>query len=201
MKDIFLVGFSEELIILSKKAGLKLSGVIDVKAIQPYEGLSIYKEDVKKLDTLKIDGIVIGVDNPKRRKYLYSFYKDKKVKIHSLFLNKLESNSTTKEGIIIQDSVIISSNCNFGKNVKINIGATIMHDAIIGDFVTIAPCAVILGRVKINDCVYVGANSTILPDLEIGENSIIGAGAVITKDVPANTIAKGVPARFYKKIN
>ena len=45
------------------------------------------------------------------------------------------------------------------------------------------------------------SNSTILPDLEIGENSIIGAGAVVTKDVPSNMIARGVPAKFYKKIN
>ena len=74
-----------------------------------------------------------------------------------------------------------------------------MHDAVLEDFVTIAPRAVILGRVKVNECVYIGANSTILPDLEIGKNSIVGAGAVVTKNVPADTIAMGVPARFFKK--
>jgi acetyltransferase-like isoleucine patch superfamily enzyme len=74
-----------------------------------------------------------------------------------------------------------------------------MHDNIIGNFVTIAPRAVLLGRVIIEDCVFIGANATILPNVIVGRNSIVGAGAVVTKDVPHNTIARGVPARFYKK--
>ena len=55
-----------------------------------------------------------------------------------------------------------------------------MHDVQIGDFVTIAPRAVVLGRVKVSNNVYIGANSTILQDIKIREN-LIGAGAVILK--------------------
>ena len=47
----------------------------------------------------------------------------------------------------------------------------------------------------------VGANSTILCGLTIGENSVIGAGSVVTKDVPANSIVAGNPAKVIGKAN
>jgi len=70
-----------------------------------------------------------------------------------------------------------------------------MHNCAIGNFVTIAPNAVILGRVNIADSTYIGANSTILPDKSIGENVIVGAGAVVTKNFDSNSIIKGIPAK------
>ena len=44
----------------------------------------------------------------------------------------------------------------------------------------------------------IGAGAVILPGIVIGENSMIGAGAVVTKDVAANTVVAGVPARLLK---
>lgn len=46
----------------------------------------------------------------------------------------------------------------------------------------------------------IGSGATILSNVTIGENAIIGAGSVVTKDVPANTIVAGNPARFVRKI-
>lgn len=54
--------------------------------------------------------------------------------------------------------------------------------------------------VIINDHVFIGAHTTILKGVTIGENSIIGACSVITKDIPANEIWAGNPARFIKRI-
>ena len=45
-----------------------------------------------------------------------------------------------------------------------------------------------------------GAHSIILKGVTIGARSIIGAGSVVTKDVPANEVWLGNPAKFYKKI-
>lgn len=50
-------------------------------------------------------------------------------------------------------------------------------------------------RVIIGRNVYIGAGAIILPGVTIGDNSIIGAGAVVTKDIPPNTVAVGVPAK------
>ena len=45
-----------------------------------------------------------------------------------------------------------------------------------------------------------GSNATILQSVTIGDNSVIGAGAVVTKDVPADSVAVGVPAKVVKHI-
>jgi acetyltransferase-like isoleucine patch superfamily enzyme len=46
----------------------------------------------------------------------------------------------------------------------------------------------------------IGTNSTILANLTIGENAIVGAGSVVTRDVPANTIVAGNPAKVLRQI-
>jgi acetyltransferase-like isoleucine patch superfamily enzyme len=48
--------------------------------------------------------------------------------------------------------------------------------------------------------VWIGAHVIILPGVRIGHNSAIGAGSVVTKDVPANCLAVGNPARVLRRI-
>ena len=54
--------------------------------------------------------------------------------------------------------------------------------------------------VKIGNYVWVGAGVHINPGVTIGDNTIIGAGSVITKDIPANVIAAGVPCKVIREI-
>lgn len=56
------------------------------------------------------------------------------------------------------------------------------------------------GPVIIEDGVWIGDKVSILSNVRIGENSIIGANAVVTKDIPANCVAVGIPARVIKVI-
>ncbi|MER7495125.1 sugar O-acetyltransferase [Streptomyces pharetrae] len=49
--------------------------------------------------------------------------------------------------------------------------------------------------ITIGDNVWIGGGAIVLPGVTIGDNSVIGAGAVVTKDVPANVVAVGNPAR------
>lgn len=55
--------------------------------------------------------------------------------------------------------------------------------------------------VRIGNNVWVGANVTILPGVSIGDNAIVAAGAVVTKDIPANMLAAGIPAKVIRQIN
>ncbi|WP_113924189.1 DapH/DapD/GlmU-related protein [Cognataquiflexum aquatile] len=47
---------------------------------------------------------------------------------------------------------------------------------------------------------WIGAGATILPGVTIGENAVVAAGAVVSKDVAANTVVGGIPAKFIKNI-
>lgn len=54
--------------------------------------------------------------------------------------------------------------------------------------------------VTIGDNVWIGGSVTILPGVTIGDNVVIGAGAVVTRDIPANTVAAGNPARVIREL-
>ena len=58
-----------------------------------------------------------------------------------------------------------------------------------------------LNPVHIEENAWLGANATILPGVTVGKNAIVAAGAVVTKDVPANTIVAGIPARVIKHLD
>lgn len=55
--------------------------------------------------------------------------------------------------------------------------------------------------VSIGRNVWVAANVAILKGVSIGDNSVIGAGAVVSKNIPANSVALGVPARVTRRLN
>lgn len=48
---------------------------------------------------------------------------------------------------------------------------------------------------------WIGAGVTILPGVTIGENAVVGAGSIVTKDIPANTVAVGSPAKVIKELD
>jgi len=54
--------------------------------------------------------------------------------------------------------------------------------------------------ITIGDNVWLGGGAIILPGISIGENTVVGAGAVVTKDLPANVIAVGNPARVIRSL-
>ena len=106
----------------------------------------------------------------------------------------------------------------FGKNIFINhacsfldLGRIIIEDNImIGPRVNITsenhPLKVeqrntLIGKpVVIKRGAWIGAAATILPGVTVGENSVIAAGAVVSKDVPANSVVGGIPAKVLKTI-
>lgn len=102
--------------------------------------------------------------------------------------------------------VFINSGCRFQDQGGIHIG----DDALIGHNVVLATLnhhmapakrsALIPAPIHIGDRVWIGSNSTVLPGVHIGDNSVVAAGAVVTKDVPANCIVGGVPAKLIREL-
>lgn len=69
---------------------------------------------------------------------------------------------------------------------------------IIGNFVELSLDVHVTGNFKIGDFTVFGTNATMLPKLTIGKNVIIDAGSVVTKNLPDNFVAVGIPAKIIK---
>lgn len=91
-----------------------------------------------------------------------------------------------------QGGIYIGDGCLIGHNVVL---ATINHDLDPANRGTNLP-----SPIRIGCNVWIGANATVLPGVTIGDNAVIAAGAVVTKDVPANTVVGGVPAKSIRQI-
>lgn len=146
--------------------------------------------------------IFIVIDQGKERKSLTDKIYKKNVKnliMSKTYIDKfVMKNLSTKKGILIQKLCFISSRVNINNGVKINVGSQIHHDVLIGEYVTIAPRALILGSVKIGKFTYIGANAIIKQGVSIGKNAVIGAGAVVIRNVKDNDVVAGNPAKSIK---
>ena len=58
----------------------------------------------------------------------------------------------------------------------------------------------LISPIKIGNNVHIGINSIIMPGITIGNNVIIGCGAIVTKDIPSNSVAAGVPCRVIRSL-
>lgn len=59
----------------------------------------------------------------------------------------------------------------------------------------------IMAPIKVGDNVYIGTGAYILPGVTIGNNVVIGAASVVTRDIPDNSVAVGIPARVIRTVD
>lgn len=91
-----------------------------------------------------------------------------------------------------QGGIRIGDDCLIGHNVLL---ATLNHDLQPARRADMHPAPIVIGR-----NVWIGANATVLPGVTIGDNAVIGAASVVTKDVPANAVVVGAPARVVRDV-
>jgi acetyltransferase-like isoleucine patch superfamily enzyme len=104
---------------------------------------------------------------------------------------KISSHTFICEGVTIEDNVFVGHNVSFINDKyprSTNVDGSIQTEA---DW-HVVPTLVKKGA-------SIGTSSTILCGVTIGENAVVGAGSVVTRDVPDNTVAYGVPAKIRKK--
>lgn len=102
------------------------------------------------------------------------------------------------KGCILCAGNILTTNIRIDDFVLLNLACTVGHDTVIKDFSAFMPSCNISGEVIIEEGVFCGTGVKIINQMTIGENTTVGAGAVITKSLPANCVAVGMPARAIK---
>jgi sugar O-acyltransferase (sialic acid O-acetyltransferase NeuD family) len=102
------------------------------------------------------------------------------------------------EGVVVCPGAIITTDVRVGSFVTFNFDLTVGHDATIEDYVTLAPGVHISGYVMVREGADLGAGVVTIPSVEIGAWSVVGAGAAVTRSLPPNCTAVGVPAHVIK---
>lgn len=76
----------------------------------------------------------------------------------------------------------------------------ITHDGGVWVFRQEYPAIDVIAPITIGDNVFIGLNTIAMPGVTIGDNCVVGAGSVVTRDIPAGSVAVGVPARVVRTI-
>jgi acetyltransferase-like isoleucine patch superfamily enzyme len=140
--------------------------------------------DVKLAKFINLYGCTIG-DNTKIGAFVEI---QKKVTVGSNC--KISSHSFVCEGVTIEDDVFVGHGVMFinDKVPRATAGGALQTEA---DW-QVVPTVIKKGA-------SLGTNSTIMCGITVGENAVVGAGSMVVKDVPANTVVAGNPARVLRK--
>ncbi len=106
---------------------------------------------------------------------------------------KISSHTFICEGVTVEDNVFIGHNVTFINDLyprATNAGGALQTEE---DWVC--------GATLISKGASIGSSSTLLCGVTIGENAIVGAGSVVTRDVPANAVVAGNPARLMRSLD
>jgi sugar O-acyltransferase (sialic acid O-acetyltransferase NeuD family) len=105
---------------------------------------------------------------------------------------------TLGPGTMVLPSATVNIDSAIGGHVILNTGCSVDHDCRIGDYSHVAPGCCLGGDVVVGEGSFLGIGTRVLPGIRIGRWSVVGAGAVVTRDLPDNCTAVGLPARVIK---
>lgn len=156
---------------------------------------------LRPAEAMKIPYAFIAVGSPKLKEHFFLEYPDFEYPniIHPSvhFADWVDLDG---QGIIVQANSSLLAACKIERFVHINAHVCIGHDAVIEEFSTVSPGAMIMGNCKIGKKSYIGVGSSFREKIIVGDECVIGAGAAVVSNIPDKTMALGVPAKIKKGV-
>ncbi|MCT1619082.1 MULTISPECIES: acetyltransferase [Janibacter] len=104
------------------------------------------------------------------------------------------SEVTVGAGSVICAGVRLTTNISVGRHCHLNLNATVGHDSVLMDFVSINPLASISGDCVVEDDVLIGVCASIINRVTVRAGATVGGGACAVRDVPPDVTVVGIPA-------
>ena len=146
---------------------------------------------------------VIAIGNNQLRKSLGESIKKKGANLPTLIHPKATISPSAKigEGCIIHANSYIWTKVNINSFSIISPNTLLAHHTVIGEGGFVSSGANIGAGINFGSCVFIGIGATIMTGVvKLGDNCIIGAGSTVIKDVDANQVVAGVPAKIIRTI-
>lgn len=208
MKDLLLIigasGHGKVIADIALKMNMwkKIAFLDDDSSIKVCMGFEVIGKSSDAVLYINEADIFVAIGNNDTRECILKRLESQKASIPVLAHPKAVIGTDVKigNGTAIMAGVVINSSTVIGKGCIINTGASLDHDNIIEDFVHISPGVNTAGSVKIGKGSWIGIGSVISNNITICSGCIVGAGAVVVRDLPANCVAVGTPAKPIKFI-
>jgi sugar O-acyltransferase (sialic acid O-acetyltransferase NeuD family) len=107
--------------------------------------------------------------------------------------------ATVGEGSVVNAAAVLGGETSLGRFVHVNRSASVGHHNVIEDYATLGPGCLLAGSVRIGRGAFVGAGAVCAPEVGVGPDALVGAGAVVVRDVPAEAVVVGNPARVVRE--
>lgn len=146
---------------------------------------------------------LITLGNPLLRKQIFERLKSSRIPWMNLRHDSAYVASSVRFGAgnTVCAQAVVNSDVLIENHVLINNASIVEHDSVIGDYATVCPGAKLGGRVQLGEGSFICTGAIILPRVRVGSYSILAAGSVLTRDLPANVLALGSPARVVREID
>jgi len=179
-----------------RAAGYEVVALCDPNSNGESLGIPTYKQYDSQLAPGAYAVVAIG-DNSVRKRVVETTKHSFVNAIHPSVL--FSPSASMGYGNMLMHAAIVQAQSKIGNHVIVNTGSHIDHDCIIGDFVHLAPGAILCGNVHVGEGTLIGAGSTVIQEIKIGKWAVIGAGSVVIGDVPDYTTVVGNPGRVIRR--